>query len=60
MAPFLVAFKNSRDNSMQGLFIVADGISIQVPVAGGIMAGVLKLFISYYVFDLEYPRLRVC
>ena len=55
-APYLVAFKNSRDHALTGLFIVAEGVSIMAPVAGGIMGGILKLLIAYYVFDLEYPR----
>jgi hypothetical protein len=39
-----------------GVFIVGDSIVIR-PSTNDIMSAVMLLIVSYYVFDLDYPRI---
>ena len=55
-APHIVAFTNG--GVLCGLYIVCDNVYIEVDVKLGVMGALLNLTATYYIFDLEYPRMH--
>ncbi|KAK6175935.1 hypothetical protein SNE40_014309 [Patella caerulea] len=46
----------STESELQGTFIAFDSVFPSIAKAGGVMAAVLKLLATYYMFDLAYPK----
>ena len=57
-APHIVAFTNGGVGLLCGLYIVCDNVYIEVDVKLGMMGALLNLIATYYIFDLEYPRMH--
>ena len=55
-APHIVIFCQGDKETVTGIFIVADTVSIYVSEKGGLMGAILKLIATYYIFYLNYPR----
>ena len=51
----IVAFQSDREE-LTGIYLVGDSVYIRVDVKGAIIAAVMKLMASYYVFNIDYPR----
>ena len=51
----IVAFQSDREE-LTGIYLVGHSVYIRVDVKGAIIAAVMKLMASYYVFNIDYPR----
>ena len=51
----IVAFQSDREE-LTGIYLVGDSVYIRVDVKGAIIAAVMKLMASYYVFNIDYQR----
>ena len=51
----IVAFQSDREE-LTGIYLLGDSVYIRVDVKGAIIAAVMKLMASYYVFNIDYPR----
>ena len=51
----IVAFQSDREE-LTGIYLVGDSVYIRLDVKGVIIAAVMKLMASYYVFNIDYPR----
>lgn len=52
----IVLFCDEKEEQLEGIYMVGDGIKFTIKVNGGVTAALLKLLCAYYIFDVEYPR----
>jgi hypothetical protein len=55
-APRLIIFYNSEDDVIKGSFITADGVASKLNPDGGVCSGLFHLLLTYYIFNLDYPK----
>jgi hypothetical protein len=51
-----ILLHSSDREDLTGIYLVGDSVYIWVDVKGAIIAAVMKLMASYYVFNVDYPR----